>query len=444
MLLNDLYICEQAENTVAIIFGRFNPAHQGHKAAWQAAAQYPNWYVGTNKSTQGPKDPLPFPVKIEVMKTIWPEIEGHLVAEQSWWTLATYVYKKHGEVNLVVVTDEDDAKVFVPGLRKSNGVEGRHGYYKFTSIEWQQSPRLSSATSLRAAVRADDREAFAQAAGVPADTIVAGQPFFDLVAHYLNQYPVKEGILDVFKRKPSPTKAPREAITSEERAMISKIFPQNNANIKWSQAGDYVLPDSVKANYGVGILSFYKRGGQLKISVAWHRSEADRADRRAIPLAHLDYEVNSIQDLVKIKEMLDGGKLTENWGNKLSSVAGSRKKLVYRPAEDVEESISRTLVGELPVDSFSAGDMVYHQFLPKGGTVLRVDSSSVYVKSRTDGKIYRMSPHSLSIRPVHEDAAGVGVIASKKQARDPRYSMSLTKDVRPGATERNLKKLRLK
>ena len=43
-----------------------------------------------------------------------------------------------------------------------------------------------------------------------------------------------------------------------------------------------------------------------------------------------------------------------------------------------------------------------------------------------------------------EDAAGVGVIANKKQARDPRYSMSLTKDIRPGETERQLRKMHLK
>ncbi len=39
---------------------------------------------------------------------------------------------------------------------------------------------------------------------------------------------------------------------------------------------------------------------------------------------------------------------------------------------------------------------------------------------------------------VSEEAAGVGVIASKKQAKDPRYSMSLTKDVRPGQIKKNL------
>ena len=41
------------------------------------------------------------------------------------------------------------------------------------------------------------------------------------------------------------------------------------------------------------------------------------------------------------------------------------------------------------------------------------------------------------------ETAGVGVIANKKQARDPRYSMSLTKDVRPGEVERQMKKMHL-
>jgi len=44
---------------------------------------------------------------------------------------------------------------------------------------------------------------------------------------------------------------------------------------------------------------------------------------------------------------------------------------------------------------------------------------------------------------VNEEAAAVGVVANKKQARDPRYSMSITKDVRPGEVGRQLKKMHL-
>ena len=45
---------------------------------------------------------------------------------------------------------------------------------------------------------------------------------------------------------------------------------------------------------------------------------------------------------------------------------------------------------------------------------------------------------------IREDAAGVGVIANKKQAKDPRYMMSLTRDIRPGETDRQLRKMHLK
>jgi ATP-dependent Lon protease len=48
----------------------------------------------------------------------------------------------------------------------------------------------------------------------------------------------------------------------------------------------------------------------------------------------------------------------------------------------------------------------------------------------------------LSAQPVAE-SGGTGVVASKKQARDPRYSNSLTKDVRPGQIQKNLRAFNL-
>lgn len=59
-------------------------------------------------------------------------------------------------------------------------------------------------------------------------------------------------------------------------------------------------------------------------------------------------------------------------------------------------------------------------------------------------KLYQAVRAGMKIKDVSEDAAGVGVIANKSQARDPRYMMSLTKDVRPGETERQLRKMKLK
>lgn len=181
MKLRELF--ESRRPTVGIIFGRFNPPHVGHKAAWELASKADHWFVGTNKNTQGPKDPLPFDVKVEAMKTIWPEVDGHIVAETTWLTLAASVYKKYGDVDLEVFTDEDWV---TKTLNQYNGKDMQHGYYNFSSITQKPTPRLSSATALRDAVANNDREAFSKAAGIDADTIIAGQQYFDLVADHLN------------------------------------------------------------------------------------------------------------------------------------------------------------------------------------------------------------------------------------------------------------------
>ena len=183
MLLREFF--EAAGNEVAIIFGRFNPPHKGHRAAWEVAAKSPVWYVGTHKATVGPKDPLPFDVKIDCMEAIWPGVKGHIVAETSWLTLASKVYEEHKASVLYCCTDEDWVTKTVI---QYNGKEGAHGYYNFASIEQKPTPRLSSATDLRSAVMLGDRNAFTKAAGVNADLEINGTPFFDLVAKYLLPY----------------------------------------------------------------------------------------------------------------------------------------------------------------------------------------------------------------------------------------------------------------
>jgi len=187
MFLRELL--EAKLDSVAIIFGRFNPPHFGHVDAWREAAKFPNWYVGTNQSTQGPKDPLPFEIKIEAMKTMYPEVEEHLVAEQSWFTLASMVYKKHGQnVILRIVTDPQDKDIYVPMIQKQNGVEGPHGYYKFAGIEWEKADRKSEASLVRKAVRENNPQDFERHSGVPANTVVAGQSYFNLVRKYMLPY----------------------------------------------------------------------------------------------------------------------------------------------------------------------------------------------------------------------------------------------------------------
>jgi hypothetical protein len=217
-IFENIYQEASGVTDVAIIFGRFNPPHQGHAAAWRTASRFDEWFVGTNEGTVGPKDPLPFKAKVAAMKTIYPAIEGHLVAEQSWWTLAAFVYKKFGPVTLHIVTDEQDAKIFVPGLQDQNAKEGPHGYYNFKSIEWAKADRISSATDLRAAVAKDDPKAFERAAGVPANIVVAGRPFFELVKHYLTPYLHQAAEKEAAKAERARLKAEKEAAKADKLA----------------------------------------------------------------------------------------------------------------------------------------------------------------------------------------------------------------------------------
>ncbi len=189
MLLRELFEVG-TDRSVAIMFGRFNPPHFGHVAAWVEASKFPAWYIGTNQSTQGPKDPLPFSIKVEAMKKLYPEIVEHLVATQTWFTLAVMAYKQHGEgTTLRVVTDDKDMKIYLPMIQKQNGVEGPHGYYKFKNIVWAEAKRKSEASLVRKAVRENNKDDFEKYAldGQP-DIIVAGRSYFELVRQYLLPY----------------------------------------------------------------------------------------------------------------------------------------------------------------------------------------------------------------------------------------------------------------
>ena len=217
MLLREFF--EAAGNEVSIIFGRFNPPHKGHKAAWETAAQSPVWYVGTHKATVGPKDPLPFDIKIKCMEAIWPKVASHVVAETSWLTMASMVYEKHKASVLYCCTDEDWVTKTVI---QYNGKEGPHGYYNFPSIQQKPTPRLSSATDLRSAVMLGDREAFSKAAGVSSDLEIDGMPFFDLVAKYLIPYS------DTKSGKSSKATAKLKEVN--ESMMPKKNFAGSNKN----------------------------------------------------------------------------------------------------------------------------------------------------------------------------------------------------------------------
>lgn len=183
---------EAESDSVGVIFGRFNPPHVGHKKAWQMTSNNTEWYVGTNPQSFGPKfltgkgsenkDPLPFDIKSQAMSLVMPEVTKHITPSESWGTLVSDIYKKHGDVRLNVYTDEKWVMKF---LLDYNGVEGRHGYYKFTQLQEVPTPRMASAKDLRKAVADNDIKTFTKMSGVDPDTNIDGLSYFETVKKYL-------------------------------------------------------------------------------------------------------------------------------------------------------------------------------------------------------------------------------------------------------------------
>ena len=276
MLLRHLFESKR-DKSVGIIFGRFNPPHMGHMKAWEMASENSAWYVGTNKSTQGPKDPLPFDIKVKAMEAVYPEIKGHIVAEQSWLTLASKIYKKHGNIVLNVYTDE---AWVTKALIQYNGKEGAHGFYNFPNIQQQDTPRLSSATALRNAVAADNRDAFGQAAGVDPNTLIAGKPFFDVVKYYLMPHAEKAAAKTVKKKTKQPAGEPvsenSSISTMPTTEYVKGIYAAAAENGMGAPEIDAVKKQMVLAPNGeVDIIATMQKALQIFQSPAWKKMIAD-------------------------------------------------------------------------------------------------------------------------------------------------------------------------
>ena len=235
---------EAAGVTAAFAFGRFNPAHQGHIAVWQTVEKAGvKWYIGTNPGTLGPNDPLTFEQKTAWMEEIYPPIQGHIVPEQSVMTLAARIFKELGnkeDATIAYITDETDWAWSGKLLNQYNGVEGKHGYYKFAQIVHVPSPRVSSATALRDAARADDKVAFYHASGTDPKLKVNGQTYFDTVKEACAKYPlpvkkakktegVAEGLPQTL-RKVVPGYAKREIDKKMDAGKFGKTDADKDAN----------------------------------------------------------------------------------------------------------------------------------------------------------------------------------------------------------------------
>jgi hypothetical protein len=236
--------------TAAFCFGRFNPAHQGHAKVWEAVAHAgQHWYIGTNPTTIGPNDPLPFDVKRAWMTAIDPHVKGHIVGEKSVVTLASKIYETVGDnATVAYVTDAQDWAWSGKVLNDYNGKEGPHGYYNFAKIIHVESPRVTSATDLRNAARAGDEETFYRLAGVDPQLTIRGKTYFETVAEACGHHPEKV-------KRAKKEKALAEKSTTEKQARFMAAAAHDPAFAARTGIKQSVAKEFNKADTGTKQLS---------------------------------------------------------------------------------------------------------------------------------------------------------------------------------------------
>ena len=281
MLLRELYEADFQDADAAFCFGRFNPAHQGHIEVWKAVqAAGKRWFVGTNPTTQGANDPLPFSVKKAWMQAIYSELAGHVLAEQSVMTTASKIFamlKNNTSATIAYVTDSNDWAWAGKLLNDYNGKEGPHGYYKFAAIRHVESPLVSSATALRTAARANDETAFYAASGTDPKLTVNGQTYFETVVNAVQANPEK--VKKVAKKKvEQPVEGMIEGALDEFHADLNDKFND-------------LAPSIEKHKDEAGADRLFK---ELVLIAKQHNavSEFKRMLNSARNSAHMDYDTN--------------------------------------------------------------------------------------------------------------------------------------------------------
>ena len=215
--------------------------------------------------------------------------------------------------------------------------------------------------------------------------------------------------------KPTFTKTKDDPLSPEEKlATYRKVFPQN-AEVFSVATPDASTLDKVLAKIaGEGFSKVILIvGEQEKASFSF----LTRPDKSGVPpyqrAGLTDLEIISRQDTTEPSSVKGGPEYQEG------PRATPMRAVLTDPSKSEEEQFA-----------------VWRRDMPDNLSDEEVKDLMLKAKQRMAAVPVSKGKKAAA---VEEEAAGVGVIASKKQAKDPRYSMSLTKDVRPGQVEKNLK-----
>ena len=132
------YLVEETK-PVTFAFGRFNPPTIGHEKLFAQVKKLSRggaYRIYASKSVDKKKNPLPFKDKIKFMRKMFPKHARNIMADPDIRTVFDIAVKLYdqGFNKVQMVVGSDRVREFDTLLNKYNGVDGRHGFYKFDGV----------------------------------------------------------------------------------------------------------------------------------------------------------------------------------------------------------------------------------------------------------------------------------------------------------------------
>ena len=186
---------EAKQQTAVFSFGRLNPPTTGHQKLLQKIIQTSKQQAGyaclyVSHSQDPKKNPLTAKQKVAYIKKMFPKEARQIEIKEDTGirNAIDAATALHGYYeNLVMVVGSDRVRDFKTLLNKYNGVESKHGYYKYNNIQivsaGERDPDSEgvagmSASKMRAAAASGDYESFSL--GLPSDFVQGKGLFKDI------------------------------------------------------------------------------------------------------------------------------------------------------------------------------------------------------------------------------------------------------------------------
>ena len=183
----------EAKNKVTVVFGRFNPPTIGHEKLLIKAKEISrggDLKIYASQSQDSKKNPLGYQEKIKFMRKMFPKFSRDIILDNSVKNLFDIAVKMYdqGFNEFNVVAGSDRINAFKSMLDKYNGIEQKHGYYKFNAISiisaGERDPDADdvsgmSASKMRELVKNNDLQKFTS--GVPTSYASSAEELFNAV-----------------------------------------------------------------------------------------------------------------------------------------------------------------------------------------------------------------------------------------------------------------------